>query len=712
MWNPAAERLFGWSEAETLGVPLPTVPPEGRDNHQSISARSMRGDTASNVELHRKRKDGSWVDIQLSTAPIFDANHQIVAHLGVMIDITKRKRAEEALKESESRYRRLVGAVTDFICSVEFVEGQLVRASYGAGCEAVTGYTPGELQRDPNLWLQIVYEEDRPAAVAQMERLFRGEDPPVFSIRIVRSDKLIRWVKCTPVCRSDTDRRFVSLDILMSDITEQKQAENAAAERTAHLNALIRHSPVAIISLDVEGRIVMCNPAFEELFLYSEKELLGKKVDQFIARGEMANEAKDLTDRVMQAETVHIATQRLRRDGTRVDVELHGVPLRIDGKIVGIYGLYLDITERKRVEEKLKRYAADLEAAKIVQEKHTEELALLVEELAREHNLLRSLMDNIPDFIFFKDRQSRFIRTNRAHSRALGLSDPTQTVGKTDFDFFPAEDAKNFFHDEEQVMQSGQPLIGRVEGARLADGQLRWLSTIKMPLRGAHGHITGLVGISRDITERMRAEEKLKRYAAQLEAARDVQEKNTRELTKALDDLGIAKVRAEAASQAKSEFLANMSHEIRTPLNGILGMSELILDTPLSAEQSEYLTMLKSSTDALLTLVNDILDFSKIEARKIMLDAIEFKLPESLGDTLKSLAFRASQKELELACSLSPQVPEYLIGDPGRLRQIILNLVGNAIKFTEKGEVVVQVEVDSQSEDFATLHFSIRDTGI
>src|SRR5208337_2751226 len=132
----------------------------------------------------------------------------------------------------------------------------------------------------------------------------------------------------------------------------------------------------------------------------------------------------------------------------------------------------------------------------------------------------------------------------------------------------------------------------------------------------------------------------------------------------------------------------------------------------LSTEQSEYLTMLKFSTEALLVLVNDILDFSKIEARKITLDAIEFKLAESLGDTLKSLAVRASQKGIELACSLSSQVPEYLIGDPGRLRQIILNMVGNAIKFTENGEVVVQVVVDSQSEDHATLHFTVRDTEI
>lgn len=556
IWNPAAERLFGWSEAETLGGRLPIVPPEGRDYHLSICARAMRGEAVSNEGLRRKRKDGSWLDIQVSTAPIHDAHGQTVGCLGVMIDITERKRAEEALKESEGRYRRLVCAVTDFVCSLELVEGRLVRTFYGIGCESVTGYTSEELQRDPNLWLQVVYEDDHSAAVAQMENLFRGGRPPAFDVRIVRKDKSIRWVRCTPVCRADTDRRFVSLDILVSDITEQKLAEKASAERNAHLDALIRHSPVAIISLDVEGRIVLSNPAFEHLFLYSEKELLGKRIEQVIANGEMAGEARNITLRVSQGETVHVTTQRLRRDGTLVDVELHAVPLRIDGRTAGIYGLYLDITERKRAEEKLKRYAADLEAA------------------------------------------------------------------------------------------------------------------------------------------------------------RDVQERNTRELTKAFEELGVAKVRAEAASQAKSEFLANMSHEIRTPLNGILGMGELLFDTPLSAEQSEYLTMLKSSTDALLTLVNDLLDFSKIEARQITLDAIEFKLPENLGDTLKPLTSRASQKGLELVCSLSPQVPEYLIGDPGRLRQIILNLVGNAIKFTEKGEVVVRVAVDSQSEDQATLQFSVRDTGI
>ncbi len=712
IWNPAAERLFGWTAAEVLGGPLPSVPAEDRDSHQAISAQAFRGEPVSNVELHRKRKDGAGIYIQLSTAPIFDAHHQIVAYLGVMNDLTERKRAEEALKQSERRYRRLVGAVTDFICSVEIVEGKLVRVLYGSGCEAVTGYTSEDLQSDLSSWLEMVYEEDRPLAFALGESLLRGEDPPVFEIRIVRKDKLIRWMKCTPVCRSDNDHRFISLDVLVSDITEKKHAEKAIAERTAHLNALIRHSPVAIVSLDVEGRVVMSNPAFEQLFLYSETDLLGKNVDQFITREEMAEEARALTRRANQGEAVHLTTLRFRRDGTPVEVELHAVPLLLEGKITGAYGLYRDVTEPRRAEEKLKRYAADLEAAKAAQEKHSEELALLVRELAREHDLLRSFMDNLPDYIYFKDCQSRFIRTNRAHAYALGLSDPTQAIGKTDFDFFQAEEAKKYLCDEEQVLQSGRPLIGRVEEARLADGQFRWLYTNKMPLWDANGHLTGLVGISRDITERVQAEETLKRYAAELETARDMQEQSTRELTKAFEELGVAKVRAEAASQAKSEFLANMSHEIRTPLNGILGMSELLFDTPLSTEQSEYLTMLKLSTDALLTLVNDILDFSKIEARKVSLDSIEFKLPESLGDTLKSLAARASQKGIELACSISSEVPEYLMGDPGRLRQVILNLVGNAIKFTEKGEVVVQVGVESQSENHAVLHFSIRDTGI
>ncbi len=304
--------------------------------------------------------------------------------------------------------------------------------------------------------------------------------------------------------------------------------------------------------------------------------------------------------------------------------------------------------------------------------------------LAAERNLLWTLIDNIPDHVYLKDRDSRFLLCNRAMARRFGVASQEDVIGRTDLDFFPPEIANEFVRGDQEVLLSGNPLHESEESRVDEGGNKRWTLTTKVPLRDKTGRVIGLVGIGRDITATKKAAEEMK---------------NAQEV-------------AEAASRAKSEFVANMSHEIRTPLNGIIGMTELALDTELSKEQSEYLEAVKFSADALLKVVNDILDFSKIEAGKLDLYEVNFDLPEVLNEIVRTLALRANQKKLELLCHIAPDVPRLVKGDPARLRQIVLNLLGNAIKFTEHGEVELRVEKESIQETSAVLHFQVRDTGI
>jgi two-component system, sensor histidine kinase and response regulator len=315
-----------------------------------------------------------------------------------------------------------------------------------------------------------------------------------------------------------------------------------------------------------------------------------------------------------------------------------------------------------------------------------------------ERQLLDAFLEHIPEAVYFKDIESRFVRASLMTAKHSGFVDASQLLGKTDSDLFASEHATVALADEKEIIRTGLPLLGKEEEESWEDGRRAWALTNKVPLRDRRGHIIGTMGISHDITERKLAEQELARKAEELARTNETLER----LAKA----------AEAASRAKGEFLANMSHEIRTPLNGVIGMTELALETELTREQREYLETVRFSAESLLGIINDILDYSKIEAGKVELETVDFDLRECLETTLKTLALRADEKGIELLCDVKADVPEVFRGDPNRLRQIMVNLVGNAIKFTHVGEVALKVETGESRNGRYLLHFIVSDTGV
>ena len=294
---------------------------------------------------------------------------------------------------------------------------------------------------------------------------------------------------------------------------------------------------------------------------------------------------------------------------------------------------------------------------------------------------LQTLIDTIPHPIYYKDPQGNYLGGNKAFAEYCGVP-VDQVVGATVFGILPHHQAQADYETDQKLWQDHQ--LPPYESAMTArDGAQHHVIIFKATFVTPGGTPGGMIGTMLDITDRVRIEQELQQ----------------------------ACLRAEAANHAKSEFLATMSHEIRTPMNGIIGMTEILMDTHLTKEQQGFLQIVQLSADSLLSVINDILDFSKIEAHKLDLEAIEFNLCDCIGDIMQLLAVRAEEKGLELAYQIPPDVPSMVVGDPGRLRQIIVNLVGNAIKFTESGEVVISVH-HKKFEHEAFLQFTIADTGI
>jgi PAS domain S-box-containing protein len=440
----------------------------------------------------------------------------------------------------------------------------------------------------------------------------------------------------------------------LRDIGERKRAEQALRDSEALYHSLVESLPMNVLRKDADGRFTFANRMFCERLGVSFDQIAGKTDFDFY-QSDLAEKYRRDDAQVLETGKVFETVEEHRNaDGSKLYVQVLKSPVYdSQGRRVGIQGMFWDVTAKKETEEALRQ----------------------------SEQRLQSILDNATAVIYVKSIDGRYVLVNRSFE-SLFHRTRAEMVGQTDHDLFPREMADAFRANDQQVLAAGTALQFE-EVAPHDDGLHTYIST-KFLLYDSSGVPHLLCGISTDITDRKRAETELRK----------------------------AKEAAEAANRAKSAFLANMSHEIRTPMNGIIGMTELVLDTQLVPEQREYLELVKESADSLLTVINDVLDFSKVEAGKLELEPIAFGLRDHMGDTMKTLAFRAHKKRLELACHVAPEVPDTLIGDPGRLRQVVLNLVGNAVKFTERGEVLVDVGIESLDESAAVLHFCIADTGI
>ncbi len=341
----------------------------------------------------------------------------------------------------------------------------------------------------------------------------------------------------------------------------------------------------------------------------------------------------------------------------------------------------------------------------------------LQQQVAQDKNLQTQLVTRVveqfPGVVFWKDRDSRFLGCNAALAQLAGRNSPDEIIGCTDFDLpWTHEESEQYRADDAAVMQSGQARLKIIETQTLADGSLHYLETSKVPLANNDGEIVGILGVYTDITERVLQERELQQHREHLQ---EMVDERTQTLRRMVDELTQARQQAEDSVQLKSEFLATMSHEIRTPLNGIIGMTELLLESALNHKQRAQAKAALHSAESLLHIINDILDFSKIEAGKMEIDPVAFDLMTLVEDLAELLAIRAREKAVELIVRFRPDVPRQVIGDAGRIRQILANLISNALKFTDKGYVLVSVTMEPDmpvSDDRLWFRLQVEDTGI
>ncbi|QRJ62226.1 ATP-binding protein [Azospira restricta] len=448
-----------------------------------------------------------------------------------------------------------------------------------------------------------------------------------------------------------------------------KQQEATIQESNRFLNSLTDALGEGVVAVDAEGRCTFVNAEAERLLGWRRDELAGKVVHDVIHYQTATGIPMDKEECPMHASVVagHVFRSDFdaftRKDGSLVQVSVVSMPIYEGDQFVGAVAAFQDITERKRSEEYLLATSSRLSA----------------------------LIESMQAGVLVEDERGMVVTSNQTFCAAFRLDMASGELIGSEAAALLRDCSRAAAAPDDFVALTAALLAERTptlaHELALADGRVLELDYVPIylfPAMPQAEDCRGHLWLFRDITERKQAEIELLQ----------------------------ARQAAEQANTAKSDFLANMSHEIRTPMNGIIGMTDLALETPLQPKQREYLEMVKTSADALLVIINDILDFSKIEAGKLEIERVGFTLRDELEQTLRPLRFRAEQKDLGLDHFVDPALPEVLVGDPVRLRQILINLVGNALKFTEQGGISVSAVLAGQDDDGIEVHFAVRDSGI
>ncbi len=459
-------------------------------------------------------------------------------------------------------------------------------------------------------------------------------------------------------------RTFIHMRERLQQSESQLQETLLAAQAAeTRYRAVLDNMADGLVTIDEQGRIESFNRAAEHMFLCRADKVIGRNISVLLPERDRSDHHVFMR-RYLESGEAHIIGNgprevvALRHDGTTFPMELSVSELQFDGQHRLFVGLLRDLSAHKQT--------------------------------AAEQNRLTAIIDNSPEFIAIFDLEGYPLFINQAARKILGYVKKGGLAGKHLRDLFPPSDI-------EQLLNEAVPtayMKGSWEGETsliTGKGELLPVSQLIVMPRNAGGGRRYFSVFMQDISERKRQQQQLEQRAVELQSARE---------------------RAEAAARAKSEFLATMGHEIRTPMNGVLGMAQLLADTRLSAEQQEYVATIKQSGRALLAIIDDILDFSKVEAGRMTLEPIAFDLERVALDASQLLETQAREKGLELIFQYAPACPRSLIGDAGRIRQVLLNLLGNAIKFTESGHVLLEISGEEEQDKQVQLRIAVRDTGI